>query len=126
MSIQVEPVGDFSHYKEFVSITSYPAWMVLPCYQLTLTLYVASGDAVVLAFMLPISSEYGPLLSILSQEAEQARAHGVEVRLFEVDPYRLEDVAEECKIKRTPAVIAFKNCQESGRVTRINPQQLER
>ncbi|KAF8296959.1 hypothetical protein DL93DRAFT_2234133 [Clavulina sp. PMI_390] len=103
MSVQVEPIEDFNQYKELVD----------------------SGDTIVLAFCIPVTPEASRLLSILTREADRANSHGAEVKLFEVDPFRLKEIADDCNVKRTPAVVAFKDCKESGRVTGFNPQEIE-
>ncbi|KAF8296960.1 hypothetical protein DL93DRAFT_2234134 [Clavulina sp. PMI_390] len=101
--MSVQPVYDFGHYKQLV----------------------ASGDAIVLAFCLAMSPEGQELLRIIQSEAERAEVHKAKVKFFQVDPLGQLDILQDCNVKRLPSVIGFKSRRESGRVTHLDPQQLE-
>ncbi|KAF8287345.1 hypothetical protein DL93DRAFT_2204380 [Clavulina sp. PMI_390] len=85
---------------------------------------IDSGDTVVIGFWSPRVSESGIIFSILINEARRAQDHGAELFCYQVNADFQPDVAEECKVQKLPAVVAFKDCKEAGRVSGVNPQDM--
>ncbi|KAF8304763.1 hypothetical protein DL93DRAFT_2233392 [Clavulina sp. PMI_390] len=101
--MSVEPINDFLEYKRLVD----------------------SGRKIVLAFLIPFVPEGGQLLFILRKEAERAQEHGADLQFFHVDPLVHRDIAEDANVKHLPVVVAFKDRKESGRVSSVDPHEVE-